>query len=120
MADLPGERVQEAPPSLYCGVDLSGPFVIKERRKEQKRYGVLFTCIISCAIHIETTNSLETGSFIQALRRFIARRSSVRQICSDNGSNFVNTIKELHKEFTKMDHVKIGRYAQSHNEDWIL
>eukprot|EP00794_Sanderia_malayensis_P019357 gene19357-21277_t len=120
MADLPEERVTEAPPFTYCGVDLFGPFVIKERRKELKRYGVLFTCFGSRAIHIETTNSLDTDSFIQALRRFIARRGSVRQIYSDNGTNFVGTVNELQKEFEKMDQSKISRFAHNQNTDWIL
>eukprot|EP00794_Sanderia_malayensis_P004021 gene4021-4570_t len=120
MADLPEERVKEAPPFTYCGVDLFGPFVIKERRKELKRYGVLFTCFGSCVIHIETTNSLDTDSFIQALRRFIARRGSVRQIYSDNGTNFVGTVNELQKEFEKMDQSKISRFADNQNTDWIL
>ena len=120
MADLPEERVKEAPPFTYCGADLFGPFVIEERRKELKRYGVLFTCFGSRAIHIETTNSLETDSFVQALRRFMARRGSVRQIYSDKGTNFVGTVSELQKEFEKMDHSKIGRFAQSQNTDWIL
>ena len=35
--------------------------------------------------YIETANSLETDSFIQALRRFIARRGPIREIRSDNG-----------------------------------
>ena len=80
----------------------------------------MFTCFGSRAIHIETINSLDTDSFIQALRRFMARRGSVRQIYSDNGTNFVGTVNELQKEFEKVDHNKIGRFAYSQNTDWIL
>ena len=49
----------------------------------------MFTCINSCAVHIEVTHSLDTDSFIQALRQMIARRENIRTIYSDNGSNFI-------------------------------
>ena len=68
MADLPKGRVTPAPPFTYTGVDYFGLYMIKEGRKELKRYGCLFTCLASSAVHIETANSLETDSFIQALR----------------------------------------------------
>ena len=85
MADLPKERLTPAPPFTYCGVDYFGPFRIKEGRKELKRYGVLFTCLSSRAVHIEAANSPETNSFLNALRRFIARREPVHEIRSDRG-----------------------------------
>ena len=120
MGDLPTERTAEAPPFTYCGVDLFGPFAIKEGRKLLKRYGVIFTCFGSRAVHIETVNSLETDSFIQALRRFISRRGAVRQIFSDNGGNFIGAERELQKEFESMDHTKIGHFAKNKNTDWIV
>ena len=58
-------------PRIYTGVDYFEPFIIKEGRKEVKRYGALFTCLVSRAVHIEVASSLESNSFILALRRFI-------------------------------------------------
>ena len=58
MSDFPEDRLEPAPPFTYCAVDYLGPFIIKEGRKERKRYGVLFTCIASRALHIETANSI--------------------------------------------------------------
>ena len=72
MSDLPKERVNPAPPFTYVGVDYFGPFHIKQRRKVLKQYGALFTCLASRAIHVDVSYSLNTNSFIQALRRFIA------------------------------------------------
>ena len=60
------------------------PFIVKECRKELMRYGAMFTCIASRAVHIEITNSMETDSFILALSCFIARRGNVRSITSEN------------------------------------
>ena len=45
----------------------------KEGRKDLKRSGAFFICLASRAVHIECTYSIDTDSFIQALRRFIAR-----------------------------------------------
>ena len=41
MADLPQERCTEAAPFTYCGVDMFGRLIIKERRSELKRDGAL-------------------------------------------------------------------------------
>ena len=60
----------------YCGVDMFGPLIIQER----KRYGVLLTCFSSRTVHTELTNSLDADSFILALRRFRARRGTIRSI----------------------------------------
>ena len=73
MADLPLDRITPEGPFLHCGVDYFGPFLILERPKELKRYGVILTCLASRAVHIETANSLDTDACINALRRFIAR-----------------------------------------------
>ena len=44
MTDLPSDRLQEESPFSYCGVDMFGPFHIKECWNTLKRYEVLFTC----------------------------------------------------------------------------
>ena len=120
IADLPKDRVNEAPPFTYCGIDLFGPFIVKERRSEMKRYGALFTCLASRAVHIEVVASMETDSFIMALRRVIARRGNIRTIRSDNGSNFIGAEKELSKAFNEMDHTKISNFLQGNGTDWLV
>ena len=107
MADLPSDRLQEEPPFSYCGVDMFGPFYIKERQNTLKHYGALFTCLASCAVPIKMTKSMETDWFILALRCFITRRGNVRTIWCDNGSNFVGAERELTKSMEEMNHSKI-------------
>ena len=97
MSELPSDRLQEFPPFTYCGVNLFGPLTIKNYRKKLKRYGVMFTCLCSRAIHIEVAQSLETNSFILSLRRFIGRRGNIRLVRSDNGTNFVGAIRSFNK-----------------------
>ena len=119
MTDLPTNKTTDEPPFTNCGVDMFGPFLIKEGRKELKRYGALSTCLSSMAVHIERTCSLETDSFIQALRRFVARRGNIRVLHSDNGSNFVRAQKELEKAYNEMNHQKIEFFLQNTGADYI-
>ena len=117
MSDLPPDRMAISPPFTYVGVDLFGPFLIKERRSELKRYGVIFTCLASRGVHLESTNTMDTDSFILALRRFIARRGNVRLVRSDNGSNFIGAQREL--KIQPLDDKKIGEFLRTHDADWI-
>ena len=80
MADVPQDRLKQEPPFTYCGVDIFGPVQIKERRNTLKRYGALFICLVSHAIHIEMTKSMDTNFFILALRRFIAKCGNIKSI----------------------------------------
>ena len=119
MSDLPEDLLESTPPFTYCAVDYFGPFVIKERRKELKRYGALFTFMSSRAIHIEIANSLETDSFINALRRFISRRGPIRQLRSDQGTNFVGARTELTQALAEMNHDKIKKKLLEEQCDWF-
>jgi hypothetical protein len=120
MADLPEKRIAcSEPPFTYCGADMFGPFLVKEGRKELKRYGLIFTCYSCRGVHIETTTSLDTDSFILALRRFLSRRGPVRSIRSDNGGNFVGVEEEMKKAVQEMDHDRIRTFLLEQSCDWI-
>ena len=96
MANLPDVRETTFEPAFTStGLDFMGPLYVKVKRSSVKRWACVFTCMSSRAIHIEVVDSLDTDSFINALRRFIARRGRPKVICSDNGSNFVSANKEL-------------------------
>ena len=119
MSDLPEDRLESTRPFTYCAVDYFGPFVVKESRKELKRYGVLFTCMALRAIHLEIANSLETNSFINALRRFISRRGPIRQLRSDQGTNFVGACRELKQALAEMEQQKIKTKLLEEQCDWF-
>ena len=119
MADLPKSRIEPAPPFTYCGVDFFGPWHVQRGRSVVKRYGALFTCLASRAVHIEVADSLETDSFINALRRFICRRGSVREIRCDRGTNFIGAEAELKKAIEEMDDQEIKAELLKESIDWI-
>ena len=119
MSDLPSDRVTPAAPFTYCGIDCFGPWWIKESRTEMKRYGLLFTCMASRAVHIETLNSMTTDSFIQAYRRFAALRGPVRQLRCDRGTNFVGADAELKKAWSEMNHENVKSTLQKDGCDYV-
>ncbi|KAK5907107.1 hypothetical protein CesoFtcFv8_004990 [Champsocephalus esox] len=84
-------------------MDCFGPFVIKRGRKECKRYGLIFTCLSSRAVHIEMLEDLSTDAFINALRCFISLRGSVCVLRCDQGTNFVGAKNELQRALKQCD-----------------
>ena len=69
MADLPKELLMSGnPPLTKVGVDYFGPFYVRQGRSNVKCYGCLITCLVIRAVHIEVVHSLDTNSFINALR----------------------------------------------------
>ena len=115
MSDLPPERVvNDQPAFTVVGLDCFGPYMVKYRRSEVPRYGCIFTCFSTRAIHIEVLETMEADSFINCLRRFISRRGTPSSIYSDNGTNFVgayNTLERAHQE-------RIASFAVSHEIQW--
>ena len=120
MPNLPESRPEPAPQFTYCAVDYFGPWPVKQGRKDLKRYGALFTCMASRAVHIEVSDSLDTDSFLQALRRFIARRGPVRGIRCDQETNFIGANNELKQAYKEMDDDRIKTELLKSNIDWTL
>ncbi|XP_071632822.1 uncharacterized protein [Temnothorax longispinosus] len=99
MADLPADRVRQAKPFSFSGVDFAGPFNIVTPRARGvfsfKVYACLFVCFTVKAVHLEVAFSLSTDSFLAALRRFVARRGRCSLLYSDCGTKFVGAAREL-------------------------
>ncbi|XP_068247882.1 uncharacterized protein [Palaemon carinicauda] len=96
MADLPSDRICPGdPPFTNTGGDCFGHFFVKQGRSRVKRWGAIFTCLIVQAIPLEVLSSMDQYSFVNAVRRFTARRGAVKKIWSDNGTNLVAADREL-------------------------
>ncbi len=96
MADLPPERVKRALPFQRISVDYFGPFTIAvSRNRTAKRWGCLFACMTTRAVHLELADSLSTPDFLKCFRTFCHYRGTPSYVYSDNGTNFVGAAREL-------------------------
>lgn len=90
--DLPTRRVVQTRPFNHIGLDMFGPLHLKGNRDASdttaKTYGAIFTCATTRLIHLELLPDASTSSFLNALRRFIARRGSPESITCDNAPSF--------------------------------
>lgn len=125
MSDLPIDRVTVCPPFTYVGVDVFGPWTISSRRTRgglanSKRWAVIFTCLSTRAIHIEVIESMESSSFINALRRFISIRGPVKQLRSDCGTNFLGACKELGITSNQCDNPEIQDFLDKNECTWVF
>ncbi|XP_068158167.1 uncharacterized protein [Drosophila tropicalis] len=89
--DLPKERLSpHTQPFTFTGVDCFGPFEVAVGRRHEKRWGVLFTCLTTRAVHLEIDTS------------FVARRGVPRTILSDNGTNFRGASRVLKEHIERI------------------
>ena len=122
MAELPADRLSTEPPFTNVGLDVFGPWTVSSRRTrgglaQSKRWAVLFTCMSVRAVHIEVIESLDTSSFINSLRRFLAIRGPVKLIRSDRGTNFVSACKEL-KIPSNIDNASVEKFLLDQGCTW--
>ena len=121
MAELPEDRTKDKVRCFeVCGCDVFGPFFVKQGRVSVKRYGLIFSCLVVRAVHIELLCSLDAQSFVLAFMRFCARRSTPRKVYSDNGTNFVGGISDLRSCWDKFDKQFVATSARRVNVEWIF
>ena len=100
MADLPAERLYRIPPFYHCGIDVFGPFLTRYGKATRSNTGtrktwvLIFSCLYTRAIHLETLDSMDTASFKMAFNRFQAIRGDCAYLRSDAGSNFMGARNE--------------------------
>ncbi|XP_055634234.1 uncharacterized protein LOC129774508 [Toxorhynchites rutilus septentrionalis] len=96
MAALPVQRVTPFQrPFSFVGLDYFGPITVSLGRRSEKRWVVLFTCLVIRAVHLEIAYSLTTQSCLMAITRFVSLRGPPLEIFSDNGTNFKGASREL-------------------------
>ena len=88
-------RVRRMRPFTAIGLDYYGPIRVKAENNKFKAYGLIFTCLATRAVHLETTYDMTSQEFIRAFRKFAARRGIPKFVYSDNGSQIVASLKTI-------------------------
>ncbi|XP_062585397.1 uncharacterized protein LOC134247072 [Saccostrea cucullata] len=123
MADVPAERLIPGPPFTSIGIDAFGPWEIVTRKTRggaanSKRWAILFTCLVSRAVHIEVIEEMSSSSFINALRRFLAIRGPVKLIRSDRGTNFIGAAEEMKVNTIRVEKGPVQEFLETSGITW--
>ena len=81
--------------------------MVKHGRGSVKRYGCIFVCMASRAIHLELAQFLETDDCIMVLRRFLNIRGNVKLLRSHNGTDCVSAERELREALQRWNQNQI-------------
>jgi hypothetical protein len=122
MGEHPVSRAATWEPAFsHTGIDYFGPFrtTTGTRNKTTKRWGVIFTCLTSRAIHLDIVDSLSMDACINALERFLAQYADVMvAFYSDNGTNFQGTSNAMTRMYNKNMHQQLQRYFRPRRISW--
>ena len=94
--------------------------MVKQGRGTRKRYGCLFTCLTTRAIHSEVAIDLTTSAFINCFRRFFARRGPVKHMFSDNATNFVSCNREFREAVGEWNKHQIHTALRQKEIEWTF
>jgi hypothetical protein len=95
-----------------------GLMYVKRARARLKKWGCLFTCLVTRAVHVELADSLEADDLILVLRCFIGRRGRPQEIYSDNATNFHGADNELNQALSSLDQDKISEFLLKSAIQW--
>lgn len=113
MAPLPFDRLAAYErPFSYIGMDFFGPIEIVVGRSRQKRWGVIFTCLVIRAVHVDIVPSMDADSCIIVIRNFVARFGQPKVIRCDRGTNLVGAERELKEALEQVDLQKVEKESQ--------
>ncbi|XP_075250861.1 uncharacterized protein LOC142343058 [Convolutriloba macropyga] len=106
-------------PFANTGIDFIGPFYIEDTKdKLTYYYGLIFTCMVTRAAHLESCPDLNTDTFLNTLRRFASQRCQPKLILSDNDKTFVGAIEELKRCVRSLDNQHIASELLVQNTVW--
>ena len=115
---LKEQMTPDKAPFSFVEIDYFGPLIVKAGRTHWKRYGCLFTCLTTRAVHLEVAQSLTADSFIAAFQRFSSRRGVPEKVYSDNGTNLVKGDKELRKSIQEWNKSNIEKHTTQNEIEW--
>lgn len=123
MPALPEIRMTPVVPFQNVGIDCFGPYTVCPPGTSTtigvKSYGVLFTCLVTRAIHLELADRMTGDQFLLALIRFISRRGTPKFVVSDNGRNFT-FIQPLIGHRVEITDSRVQSYFADNSISWYF
>lgn len=117
---LPADRVTPGHPFQVIGVDFAGPLTLLRNKTRSTAFMVLFTCATTRAVHIELCEDCSAVKFLQAFRRFSARRGICHTIYSDNAKSFKAASKEFQAVYRTLKDPLIHDYTSMRGIRWCF
>jgi hypothetical protein len=103
MADVHRARLGAGlPPFTYPSVDYFGPIDVTHGRGKAKRWGALFTCMVTRAVYVDVAISLSASDFFMVMRRFASVYRKPAHMFSDNGTNLTGAERLLRVELERL------------------
>ncbi|XP_064641944.1 uncharacterized protein LOC135496513 [Lineus longissimus] len=115
---LPKGRITSDNLWTQTGCDIMGPVLIKILRSQVKRYILGLVSFTVKAVHFEIMPDLTTLSFLNAMRRFLARRSRPGKL-SDNAGTFSSGVAEINKLQELYNSSGVQHFMQEKEIEWV-
>ena len=115
---LPHKRNQISVRKHRTGLFWTVFYIEEKQNKVEKHYGLIFSCLGTRAVHLETCPDLSTDTFLNAHRRFTCRRCQRILLYSDNGKTFVGASEKLKKSVKALDKDKIYKTLAAVKTTW--
>jgi len=121
-APLPTDRSTRSLPWDKVGLDFFGPYLVTSSchtcRDLVKCWGLIFTCFVTRAVHLELVEDMSTLTFLQAFTRFCSRSATPSVVFSDNSKTYIKARKELIRLFSQVQWDQVADHAVKKNIVW--
>lgn len=122
MNDLPKERLTQARPFHFCGVDYFGPITIKRYEGRCKSYetgyAAVFICMTTRMVHIECVSDMTSERFLWALARMSAIYQMPVKMFSDNAKTFIGAANQLIDIHETWKSAAVGEFLSEKGTIW--
>ena len=119
MPPLPSSRVTRSNPFEFTGIDIFGPYKVHCNATTLKIWGVLMTCMVSRAIHLDFITNMTGFAIVNCIRRFIGKCGKPKLFLSDNARGFKLADEVLQTAFKKALHTEqLQTYCADHEIEW--
>lgn len=56
--------------------------LVKVGRWHEKRWGIIFKCLTTRAVHLDLLNNMDADAYLMAMSHFITQRGALAELCS--------------------------------------